>query len=188
MSVWDDAWGFVQQAGELPGMAFEGVKNVAGAVGNMANAFIDPVANALGVHPDVIKVAAAALGIGYAAEQGFFDAATGAAMSDAAAADAIAASGAEALAAGGNYDAAISLANATNPAAAPGIATKAAYIAQNPGVAYESLTGPSWSWPTAAAPAAATAIPIGSAAAATEAAAVPLTSTIAPASPSNRPV
>ena len=148
-------------------------KGFLGAVGKLVDSIVDPIADALGVHSDVIKVAAAALGMYYAEGAGFFDAATGAAVSEATAADLVAAQGAEALAAGGNYEAAINLANATNPAAAPGIATKAAYLAQNPGVAYESLQGPMWSWPTATAPAAAIATPVATSPLATMGAATP---------------
>jgi len=89
--------------------------DLVGGINEVVTAITDPVANALGVHPDVVKVAAAALGMYYAPGVGAVDAA-GAAVSDAAAAEMIAAYGADALTAAGQMEAAATLASA---AAAP---------------------------------------------------------------------
>jgi hypothetical protein len=89
-----------------------------GGVNEVITGVTDPIANALGVHPDVVKVAAAALGMYYAPGVGAADAA-GAAVSDAAAAEMIAAYGADALTAAGQMEAAAALASAAPAAAAP---------------------------------------------------------------------
>lgn len=99
--------------------------DLVGGINEVVTAVTDPIANALGVHPDVVKVAAAALGMYYAPGVGFTDAA-GAAVSDAAAAEMIAAYGADALTAAGQMEAA-----ATLSAAAPA-ATVASPVATSP--------------------------------------------------------
>jgi hypothetical protein len=91
-------------------------KDFLGAVSDAVDTVVDPIADTLGVHPDVVKVAAAALGMYYAPGVGFTDAA-GAAVSDAAAAEMIAAYGADALTAAGQMEAAATLASAAAPAA-----------------------------------------------------------------------
>lgn len=72
---------------------------VGGVVGGLADTIVDPVANALNVHPDAIKAAAALAGMYYAGEGLFFDAATNAIVPEAVATDMVAATlGAESLA------------------------------------------------------------------------------------------
>jgi hypothetical protein len=95
-------------------------KDFLGAVSDVVDTTVDPIANTLGVHPDVVKVAAAALGMYYAPGLGFTDAA-GATVSEAAAAEMIAASGAEALAAAGNMEAAAALAAGAESLAVPAV-------------------------------------------------------------------
>jgi hypothetical protein len=63
---------------------------VGGVVGGLTDTVVDPVANALGVHPDAIKAAAALAGMYYGGEGLFFDAATGAAVPEATAVELIA--------------------------------------------------------------------------------------------------
>jgi hypothetical protein len=92
--------------------------DLVGGINEVVTAITDPVANALGVHPDVVKVAAAALGMYYAPGVGAADAA-GATISEAAAAEMIAASGVEALAAAGNMEAAAALAAGAESLAVP---------------------------------------------------------------------
>jgi hypothetical protein len=91
------------------------VTTVGGIVDDVASAIARP----LGVHPDVVKVAAAALGMYYQA--GGFATAAGEAVSEAAAADLVAAHGAEALAVMGDASAAAELAAATGAALPSGI-------------------------------------------------------------------
>jgi hypothetical protein len=86
------------------------VTTVGGIVDDVASAIARP----LGVHPDVVKVAAAALGMYYQA--GGFATAAGEAVSEAAAADLIAAHGADALTAANQMEAAATLAAATGTA------------------------------------------------------------------------
>ena len=96
-------------------------KGLLGAIGEVVNAVVDPVADALGVHPDVVKAAAAVLGMYYVPGIGFTDAA-GEVVADAAAQEMIAAYGADALTAAGQMDAAAAL-SAAAPTAATGGAT-----------------------------------------------------------------
>jgi hypothetical protein len=91
------------------------VTTVGGIVDDVASAIARP----LGVHPDVVKVAAAALGMYY--QTGGFATAAGEAVSEAAAADLVAAHGAEALAVMGDASAAAELAAATGAALPSGI-------------------------------------------------------------------
>jgi hypothetical protein len=91
------------------------VTTVGGIVDDVGSAIARP----LGVHPDVVKVAAAALGMYYQA--GGFATAAGEAVSEAAAADLVAAHGAEALAVMGDASAAAELAAATGAALPSGI-------------------------------------------------------------------
>ena len=118
------------------------VTTVGGIVDDVASAIARP----LGVHPDVVKVAAAALGMYYQA--GGFATAAGEAVSEAAAADLIAAHGADALTAANQMETAATLAAATGTAlpysvdpaqlaaqlAAEGSIASAAHIASTAGV------------------------------------------------------
>ncbi len=118
------------------------VTTVGGIVDDVASAIARP----LGVHPDVVKVAAAALGMYYQA--GGFATAAGEAVSEAAAADLIAAHGADALTAANQMEAAATLAAATGTAlpysvdpamlasqlAAEGSIASAAHIASTAGI------------------------------------------------------
>ena len=63
---------------------------VGDVVGGLTSAVADPVANALNVHPDAIKAAAALAGMYYGGGGSFFDATTGAAVPEAAAVELIA--------------------------------------------------------------------------------------------------
>ena len=62
---------------------------VGGVVGGLTSAVADPVANALNVHPDAIKAAAALAGMYYGGGGSFFDSATGAAVPEATAVELI---------------------------------------------------------------------------------------------------
>jgi len=75
------------------------LSGVGEVVGGLTDTIVDPVANALNVHPDAIKAAAALAGMYYAGEGLFFDAATNAIVPEAVATDIVAATlGAESLA------------------------------------------------------------------------------------------
>lgn len=89
-------------------------KGIVTTVGGIVDDVASAIARPLGVHPDVVKVAAAALGVYHSA--GGFVTAAGEAVSEAAAADLIAAHGAEALAASNQMAAAAELAAATGTA------------------------------------------------------------------------
>jgi hypothetical protein len=157
-------------------------KDLLGAVGQIVDLVVDPIANALGVHPDVVKIAAAALGMYYSEGIGFVDEVTGVAVSEAAVADIVGSSGVEALAVANNLDDAISLAEAVNPSRVPMLSYKRAYLLDNPGVTYADLARPPAYWPTAAekaealaAASGAVATPVATAPLATMGAATPLT-------------
>jgi hypothetical protein len=121
-------------------------KGIITTVGGIVDDVASAIARPLGVHPDVVKVAAAALGMYYQA--GGFANAAGEAVSEAAAADLVAAHGAEALAVMGDASAAAELAAATGTAlpygidpamlasqlAAEGSIASAAHIASTAGV------------------------------------------------------
>ena len=101
---------------------------VGGVVGGLTDTVVDPVANALNVHPDAIKAAAALAGMYYGGGGSFFDAATGAAVPEATAVELIgpqlsASAGAPAVA-----------------AAAPAVATASPVIA-SPLAAPSALAG-----------------------------------------------
>ena len=121
-------------------------KGIITTVGGIVDDVASAIARPLGVHPDVVKVAAAALGVYNAA--GGFATAAGEAISEAAVADLVAAHGAEALAVMGDASAAAELAAATGTAlpygidpamlasqlAAEGSIASAAHIASTAGI------------------------------------------------------
>ena len=106
---------FFNAVEDIGGGFVDALKGGVQAAGQAYNTAAEAVAKPLGVHPDVVKVAAAAFGLYQSAGGGFVDAA-GNAVSDAAAADLVAAYGADALVASNQMAAAAELAAATGVA------------------------------------------------------------------------
>lgn len=139
---------------------------VGGVIGGLTDTVVDPVANALNVHPDAIKAAAALAGMYYAGGGTFFDTATNAVVPEAVATDMIAATlGAEGLAVPATASAAAPAAATAAPVVASPLATMGAatpYTAAELAAfdAAAGLTAPANALaPTAAATAAGAAVP-----------------------------
>jgi len=95
------------------------LSGVGEVVGGLTDTIVDPVANALNVHPDAIKAAAALAGMYYGGGGTFFDEATNAIVPEAVATDIVAATlGAESLAVPAAASAAAPAAATASPVAA----------------------------------------------------------------------